>query len=342
VAVALTGAAAAAAAPTPVTLPSPLTQLTREPPLEGGATSLSELHRRHRIDASTNVRVSVDATGAPFAAVAVQRLVVHMPGDYVFTIGAPLVSVSAAPGSQSAPGVRGAAILWEGFNPGTRTLAARAVLRRDVLPLLPLRIERDPASVTLVDQTGANGTALAADALAAPLEAALRRLRADAASGRTPGPVGALLTSQPRTVALRAAAPLDVSGTIGGRALHLRLGGGRPTTVTVRGSGPIVLDVRPVAVVTPVAPGLDGRGLLEQANRALLSLARVRQYESFLGNPDPTGRSETTYRYVTTARPRPNVAARAHGNANGTLHAFAWAAAALLALGIGLAVWARA
>jgi hypothetical protein len=341
VAVALTGAgAAAAAAPALVILPSPLTQLTREPPLEGGATSLSELHRRHRIDASTNVRVSVDATGAPFAAVAVQRLVVHTPGDYVFTIGAPLVSVSAARGSQSAPGVRGAAILWEGFNPGTRTLAARAELRRDVLPLLPLRIARDATSVTLVDQTGASGTALAADALAEPLEAALRRLRADVASGRTPGMVGALLTSPPRMVALQAAAPLDVSGTIGGRAVHLRLGGGRPLAATVRGSGPIDLDVRPVAVVTPAPPGLDGRGLLEHANRALLSLARVRQYESFLGNPDPTGHSETTYRYVSAARPRPTVAAQAHGN--GTLHAFAWGAAALLALAIGLVAWARA
>ena len=340
-AVALTGAATAvAAAPTPVTLPSPLTQLTREPPLEGGATSLSELHRRHRIDATTGVRVSIDATGAPFAVVAVQRLVVHTPGDYVFTVGAPLVSVSASAGSQSEPGVRGAAVLWEGFNPGTRTLAARVVLRHDALSLLPLRIERGVASVTLVDQTGANGTALAADALAAPLEAALRRLRADVAAGRMPGPVGAVLTSEPRTVPLRAVAPLDVSGTIGGRTVRLRLGGGRPTTATVRGSGPIDLDVRPVAVVVPAPPGLDGRGLLEQANRTLLSLARVRQFESFLGNPDPTGHSETTYRYVSASRPRPTVVAQAHGN--GALHAFAWAAAAVLAVAIGLVVWARA
>jgi hypothetical protein len=314
--------------------------LTLEPPLAGGATSLSELHRRHRIDATTGVRVSVDATGAPFAVVAVQRLVVHTPGDYVFTVGAPLVSVSAAPGSQSAPGVRGAAILWEGFNPGTRTLAAQVVLRRDALSLLPLRIERDAASVTLVDQTGTGATALAADALPGPLEAALRRLRADVAAGRTPGPVGALLTSQARSVTLRAGAPLDVTGTIGGRAVRLRLGGGRPSTVTVRGSGPIDLDVRPVAIVAPAPPGLDGRALLERANLALLSLARVRQYESFLGNPDPSGLSETTYRYVSASRPRPTVTAPAHGS--GTLHALAWAAAALLALAIGLVVWARA
>jgi hypothetical protein len=341
VAVALTGAApAAAAAPTPVTLPSPLTQLTPEPPLGGGATSLSELHRRHRIDATTGVRVSVDATGSPFAAVAVQRLVVHTPGDYVFTIGAPLVSVSAAPGSQSAPGVRGAAILWEGFNPGTRTLAARVVLRRDALSVLPLRIERHAASVTLVDQTGASGTALAADALAGQLEVALRRLRADVAAGRTPGPVGALLTSEPRTVTLRAGAPLAVTGTIGGRTVRLRLGGGLPSVATVRGNGPIDLDVRPVSVVAPTPPGLDGRGLLERTNRALLSLARVRQYESFLGNPDPTGHSTTTYRYVSASRPPPTVAAQTHGN--GVLHAFAWAAAALLAFAIGLVVWARA
>jgi hypothetical protein len=155
-----------------------------------------------------------------------------------------------------------------------------------------------------------------------------------------PAPVAALLTSQPRTVTLPAAAPLDVSGTIGGRAVRLRLGGGRPSTATVRSSGPIDLDVRPVAVVPPAPPGLDGRGLLEHVNRALLSLARVRQYASFLGNPDPTGHSETTYRYLSASRQQPTVAVQAHGN--GALRAIAWTAAALLAVAIGLVVWARA
>lgn len=333
-------ATASAAAPAPVTLPSPLVGLSPEPPLAGGATSSSET-RAHRVEATTTVRVSVDGTGAAFAAAAVQRLVVRGRGDYVFTVGAPLTAVTRAPGSASEPGERGTAILWAGFNPGTRTLAARVALQPSVLGVLPLRIERRGDRVTLVDRTQAKATALAADARAAPLRTALRRLAADAAAGRVPQPVGAVLTSTPTSVLLRVAAPLDVTGTIGARPVRLRLGGGHPLAVTVRAGGSIDLTVSPVAVLRLPPSGASGRAVLAAANRTLLALARVRQYEAFLGNPDPGGRSTTTYRYVSSTRPRP-VAVPAPGkHGGGLLHVLAWTAAAIVAAGLALVAWAR-
>lgn len=335
-------AAQATATPgtSPVALPSPLAPLTSQPPLAGGATATSETHLLHRVDATTRVRVSVDATGAAFGVVAVQRLVVHVPGDYVFTVGAPLASVAAAPGSQSAPGVRGAAILWEGFNPGTRVLAARAVLRRPALEVLPLGVVRRRGSVTLVNRTGARGIALAADARAAPLAAALRGLRDDVAARRTPRTISAQLTSTARTVRLEAAAPLRVTGTIGTRQVDIRLGGGLPMTKTVAVRGPIDLTVTPIAVVAEPPPGLNGRRLLAAANETLLSLARVSQYRSFLGNPDSTGRSATTYRYVSATRPVP-VAEAAPSHGSTAVATVAWVAAAIVVAGAALVVWAR-
>ncbi len=206
VAVALVAAATAqASAPRLVALPSAVARLTPEPPLGGGATSSSE-GRPHRVDALTRVRVSVDAAGTAFALVAVQRLVVHGRGDYAYSVAAPVADVSAAPGSQSTPGLRDTAILWSGFSPGTRTLVARAVLRPSAASALPLAIERHGGRVTLVDRTETAGLALAADAQVPPLAAALRRLRAAVAAGRFPPSLDAELTSATTSVSLRVAA----------------------------------------------------------------------------------------------------------------------------------------
>jgi len=331
----IVAAAPAAAAPGTITLPSPLTRLSPEPPLGGGASSSFET-RLHRIGSTVRVRVSVDSTGAPFAVVAVQRLVVRDRGDYVFTIAAPLADVVAAPGSQSTPGFRDSAILWTGFNPGRRTLAARATLRPRVLPLLPLRIEQNGTRTTLTDQTQVTATALAADAHVKPLRAALERLRGGSLAQAT-----AAVTSPPKTVSYVVGAPLAVSGRIGARRVNVRLGGGAPHTVTLAASGPVDLTVRAVAVVPRAAAGRSGRDLLATTTKTLLSLARVRQYQAFLGNPDPAGRSETTYRYVSAPRPRAAPAAEpSHGRS--LLHVLGLVAAAVLAAALALFAWARA
>ena len=52
----------------------------------------------------------------------VQTIVVKRLGDYVFTIPAPVLSVTPGPGTESQPGQRENQILWEGFSPGRRVL----------------------------------------------------------------------------------------------------------------------------------------------------------------------------------------------------------------------------
>lgn len=63
-------------------------------------------------------------------------------GDYSLVITAPVEDVEPALGYGSTPGLRTGAVIWQGFSPGARTLAAVITLRRAAAaPALPLRIE---------------------------------------------------------------------------------------------------------------------------------------------------------------------------------------------------------
>jgi len=163
------GATALAAAPLAVAaqyspLPSPAAPLSNVPPLGGGASSSTE-RVHHRVDAVTTVRVAINGHGAPFAVTATQSLDVRVTGDYFFTIGAPVATVEAAPGSDSAPGLRTASIVWAGFNPGRRTLAARATLDpARASAALPLRVEVSSGVTTLVNETAVTVGTIAAEA----------------------------------------------------------------------------------------------------------------------------------------------------------------------------------
>ena len=59
-----------------------------------------------------------------------QRLTLPKVGDYSFVIPAPVLSVVGAGGTQSEPGQRNTGIVWQGFSPGGRVLAARALWSR--------------------------------------------------------------------------------------------------------------------------------------------------------------------------------------------------------------------
>ena len=217
-------AAASAAQPRLAALPSPLAALSATPPLGTGASAAAE-GVRHHIDSTTRVRVAVDAQGTPFAVTATQRLVVSQPGDYYFTIGAPLTDVAPAYGSQSTPGLRTATIIWAGFNPGKRVLAARATLDpAAVAGSLPLRVSIGGGKVRLANATGITTTAFAADALKPQLEMFLAGLRLATRTGSPPTGGGALVTSQPVQTTVRVIAPLHVTGTIGSRPVDVRLG----------------------------------------------------------------------------------------------------------------------
>ena len=87
--------------------------------------------------------------------------------------------------------------------------------------------------------------------------------------------------------------------------------------------------------------GQSGRHLLERASRASLTLARMRQYQTFLGNPDPSGSNETTYTYRTAARPAPPPAAIVHVTQRDWTTTIAISVGLLLAAAGGLFVWSR-
>ena len=333
--------AASAAAPRYTPLLSPLAPLTTEPPLSGGAAASAE-GIRHRVTAETSVLVSLDPSGTPFAVSATQTLEVGRKGDYFFTIGAPALDVESAAGSQSTPGLRSASILWAGFNPGSRRLAANVVLDpRVAVPKLPLRIEAASGHVTLTNTTSATAGGFTADVETAPLDRYLAQLRGDVEAGRPPTAGGALVTSPSHAATFHTWATLRVSGTIGGRRIDLLLGA-TPQTIAARGLIDLtVVPVPPLALLQP-APGLSGRALLRRVTLALLGIARARQYNAYLGNPDPTGRSRTTYAYRSAKRPLPVVAAPATPVPGRDWGQTLLVVAALLAAAaVGVVAWAR-
>jgi hypothetical protein len=340
--VGLAAAASAQAAPRGnyATLPSPVAPLSPAPPLGGGATASSEGFR-HRVAAKTTVEVSLDPSGTPFAVTATQRLDVGVLGDYFFTIGAPVLDVEAAPGSASTPGLRASSILWTGFNPGRRTLIARATLDPGSAgPSLPLRIEVAPRRVTIVNTTAVTAGSYTADALVPPLLSYLAQLRRQVARGQSPTSGGAYLTSKPTATGLRIVAPLHVTGSVGGRRVDAVVEG----RLVVHGSGPVRLTAVPASperLLDAPGAGSSGRLLLERVSRATLTLARTRQYQTFLGNPDPTGPSTTAYVYRTAARPTPPPVAAVHAPRRTWATTLAVVAGLLLAAGGALLVWSK-
>jgi hypothetical protein len=331
-------AAAPAGAAHYAALPSPLAPLSPAPPLGGGALSSTE-GVRHRVDSTIDVRVSIGPDGTPFRIVAAQTLSVRVQGDYFFAIGAPLLAVTALPGSDSTPGQRSTQIVWAGFNPRHRTLKARAVIDpAQAAASLPVRIETHGEVTTFVNTTGTTVAAYTADAEPAPLLRYLDRLRLALAQDVLPEAGGALLTGPSRPTRVHVVVPLVVRGTVGGLRVS-RLVTGRldvhargPVEVTVSAQLPTVGDVR----------RLSGRELLALATKDVLTVARVHQYRAFLGNPDPTGRSSTLYTFRTAARPLPPVAAVPVSHGRDWTTTVAVLAGLLVAAGAGIAVWARA
>jgi hypothetical protein len=340
----MVGASSADAAPPHlISLPSPLTPLSASPPLGGGAVGPRE-GRQHRVNATQRVTVLLDRTGMPFTLRVVQRLDVLRVGDYTYAISAPVIRVERAPGSQSDPGQRAHAILWAGFSPGRRILAAAADLRLEAATALPLRLEARDGRLTLRNVTGVTTTGFDAAARPTELLATFAAFRRAASSHAAPVVGGTALVTSPVTpVKLDVSAPLAIAGTIGGRAISVVLGGAAHPSAATFPDGAVRLVVRPLQAPELLSPppGESGRALLARAVRASLELARVKQYDTFLGNPDPDGSSRTTYVYVTARRPHPSPVATAAPGGSDWLRTVLWIGGAVVALGIGAVVWAR-
>jgi hypothetical protein len=302
-------------------LPSPFVPVRPTPPLPALAV-VSETRFPGRLSSTQAVRVVVDSSGRPIRVVDVDRVAVTRKGDYSFVIAGPIEDVSAAAGSESEPGLRTGAVVWQGFSLGRRRLAAAIRLRAGTAAgTLPLRIEVKGSTLELINATSARTATidarLPADGLARILDAAVAALRTDRAIPAPPvqatGPI--------RDVHVLAHVPLRVRGTV-------RFDGRPPQRIdAVVGGKPVRLDAKgdlealelsvsvpdPSSVLRPTGARSwlelaragrlpPGRKATRLAVNRLLSAALAGQFREFLANPDASGSTETSYRYELARR----------------------------------------
>jgi hypothetical protein len=361
-----------------------------------------------------DIGIDLGTTGAVDLVTVTQRLVLSGLGDFSFKVPGPARTVEALPESSIQPGLRKGAVLWQGFSPGRKALAARMEMFADQealrLPLQlalgmtvggrsfvpgrrssgPLRLTLTVTNVSavpigLVDAEG-DPTQLAAtlDAIRAALADGMRPapgsggIAADIdiagpqaqRSERVevpftvhgdvvfpPGTVGAL-TATGGTVTEQAdgthvafsselawPGALSLRVDITGQATNLPL----PKVTVNAGTG----LVRPEALEPPSGltwqaglaadpSAFDGRAMLGLALDVLWRTARLRQFDAYLGNPDATGTSTSTYMFrlaPLTAKAEGPVAAVPRLGVFGAVGL--GAVVLLLAFGLALA-WARA
>jgi hypothetical protein len=326
------------------------------PPLPSNAFVL-ETRFLSPIPSREVVRVGIDARGTPVAVSVLHRLVVVRTGDYTFAVLGPIVDVERAPGSQSDPGLRRGAVLWAGFSPGNRVLAANVELvPARAAAFLPVRVSvrrvggayelrvRNATGVR-VETFSAAGVPSSVAAAAAATRTAIRR---DEPMGdafvQTRGPA--------RPVAVEVAAPLRVSGEFRSgrerRAVSGVLGDGQPLELAVRvparGRPRVRLRVEPVAPVRTLARrGGDPRAQLDRVIAARLQLARARQYDRYLAAPDQNAKASAVFLYRTTSAPHvpPAPVPEESGGGSNPLVVIAAVACGLLLLGAALVWWAH-
>ena len=310
---ALWAPAVGAAPQPPVSLPWPPDVLPRTPPLAPKTSGALPPPIRfvRGLDNRERVVVGIDESGKPHSIRVLHTIVLKRLGDYVLTVPAPVLSVTPGPGTESQPGRRENQILWEGFSPGRRVLAAWADLRvAESAAGLPVEVEVEPGAVTVRNATGVTVPSFSADPDPVSLAQLSGRVRSSIKAGVFPEGLNVGLRGPKTPEQLRVAAPLRVRGTVrvGGERIRFsgRLDGVRRTELRVpipEGKPEIEVQVRPGDIELP-RPASDPRALLAQTITLELTSARTRQFDQFLASPDPTGPSSATYVYRTTA-PRP-------------------------------------
>ena len=287
-----------------------------------------------------------------------QRLTLSGLGDYFFQVAAPVRDVRALPGSQAEPGLRRGAVLWQGFSPGERVLAAELELDpRVAARALPLVVRRESGGLVLRNTTRVQGVAFAAPARRGVLLPVLRRIRNEAALGGAVGQPSVLVDGPTTGRRLAVEAPLEVRGSAraAGGAVHrfrLLLGGPAPATAAV----PIPAGAGFTLVVTPerrlpelehIPADATGGELLLLAQAALLRLARVHQYDMFVAPTAGEGFAPTeseasaVYRYRTVAGSAAPAVADEQGDGAGVELAVLIVGASILLLGGCIVAWAH-
>lgn len=223
---ALIGAPAAEAQFKVVSLPWPPVVLPKEPPLAPTTTGLPPAPLRFlgRLSTRERIEVGIDAGGSPSSVRVLQTITLGRLGDYVLGIPAPVRSVTPGPGTQSAPGQRENQILWEGFSPGRRVLAAWADLRvEDSADSLPLRVRLKSnvddsghlrVRLTATNVTGADVESFTADPDPLTLAQVLDRIHEAIKRNVFAEGVNVGLHGASTPVQVRVAAPLRVDGTL--------------------------------------------------------------------------------------------------------------------------------
>ena len=287
-----------------------------QPPLLPG-TDIEPL--RGTAVATERVRVAIAGDGSPTAARVTQRLQLRSVGDFALFVPAPAASVVALEDSDSQPGLRPNQIVWRGFAQGRKTLAADAELRlRDAASALPVRIRIAGAPtaagafelvVTVEDASVATVRTADGTADAVDLVRALRRLRA-AARARTSADAAIPLRGRLSETSREVTAAFGVRGSLtfppeaarvrGATTFSAELGGERRVRFAFRGTAARAVAPRLRIVVEPVpAAAVPHAADLDAVATGYLRYARTLQYEQFLANPDPNGRSRTTYVFET-------------------------------------------
>jgi hypothetical protein len=200
------------------------------------------------------VDVGVDTAGAPHTVRVLQRIFVRPSGDYVFSLPAPVVSVRPGPGSESTPGQRQNELLWQGFSPGRRLLAAWVELRpAEGARVLPVRARVETrvdgtaleagerrsgeldVSLTVENVTGAAARAFSAEAEPLSVAQALDELRSAVRRDLAGEGVFVRVLGPVHAVRKPIAAPLRVEGTLTFAPGTARLDGARDGVVRVSG-----------------------------------------------------------------------------------------------------------
>ncbi len=368
-------AAAASERRQQVVLPGPVPYPTPVPPLVG-KTALPQIYIGPALHIGSDelVKVGVGPGGRPARVRVRQRLLIRGQGDYQLAISGPIDDVRPAPGTQSSPGLRSDQLLWAGFSPGRKVLAADAFLRaRDAAPYLPLRLhlQRDGDRAVL---TVTNATAVPQQVYSGKVQLPeLARLldetrRASLAGVRLKGTFANFI-GEVRTLKqpVRIAAPLRVQGelTLPGQApvsFDRTLGDGQPLSfqVEARGQGvpKVHLQARPAPVVRELRPpgastwaaALSRRSqpvdeVVHRLMTTRMQMVRSDQFQSFLADPDADGRARSVYEYETVAVKSHRSAAAARpqedgGGSDALLVALAVIGSVALAGG-GLVAWAH-
>jgi hypothetical protein len=202
----------------------------------------------------------------------------------------------------------------------------------------------------LENSTGVRTYAYTADVDRQHAVAALRRMRAAIRRGADVPAASLTARATPKVTTVRAVAPLRVEGELRARRDTLPkrfsavLGDGSATRLRLvfdRRLPLLTLRVHPIPPRRMLASDRgNGLELFDRAFAAMRTLARVRQYQQFLINPDPLGRSHATYIYRTAAATRERLAPvqPRDSNSAGTVVAVVLLAASAAGLAV---VWAH-